>query len=210
MFNWFKKEEIKEVPEEEKWIYPRKEWDSVYSKVIDINNKMRLETYQLFNFISFNDARIWWNKITERKFYNEMSHLVLLTCGTVVKEISTTLYSWRDEDGCLYSVESTSNDYDFDELENGDLIITLYRRWTTKKGTYHVESVKSRIPVGEWKKETKTDKIKIDCTIDDEHREALKKAKIMIKAYESIKKCSNPDFEGYEDKLLSNIKELSK
>ena len=46
--------------------------------------------------------------------------------------------------------------------------------------------------------------------IDDEHREALKKAKTMIKAYESIKKCSNPDFEGYEDKLLSNIKELSK
>lgn len=209
MFNWFKKEEIKEKPEEEKWIYPEEEWDDVYSKVIDINNKMRLETYLLYNF-SYYDARIWWKKATESNFYNELSHLLLLTCGTVTREISTTLYSWRDEDGCLYSAEFTSNDYDFDELENGDLVITAYRKWTTKKGTYHVESVKSRIPVGEWKKETKTDKIKIDCTIDDLHREALKKAKIMIKAYESIKKCSNPNFEGYEDKLLSNIKELSK
>ena len=209
MFNWFKKEEIKEKPEEEKWIYPKEEWDSVYSLLIDINNKMCIENYQLYDF-SYNDARVWWNKPTESKFYNEMSHLLLLTCGTVTREISTILYSWRDEDGCLYSSELPSKDYDFDELKNGDLVITSHRRWTTKKGTYHVESVKSRIPVGEWKKETKTDEIKIDCTIDDLHREALKKAKIMIKAYESIKKCSNPDFEGYTDKLLSNVKELSK
>ena len=207
MFNWFKKEEIKKVQEEEQWIYPKKEWDSVYSKVIDVNNKMRVETYMMY--WGYNDARIWWNKITERKFYNELSHLLLLTCGTVTREISTTLYSWYDENGCLYSSESLSNDYAFDELKNGDLVITSYRRWT-KKGSSYLESTKARIPVGEWKKETKTDKIKIDCTIDDEHREALKKAKTMIKAYESIKKCSNPDFEGYEDKLLSNIKELSK
>lgn len=206
MFNLFKKEEIKEVPEEEQWIYPRKEWDSVYSKVIEVNNKMRLETYQLYSF-RYSDARIWWKTVTESKFYNELSHLLLLTCGTVVREVTTTIYSWCEDDGCLYSAKSTSKDYDFDELENGDLVITSYRRWTTKKGTYHVESVKSRIPVGEWKKETKTDKIGVDCTIDDEHREALKKARTMIKAYESIKKCSNPDFEGYEDKLLSNIKE---
>ena len=208
MFNWFKKEEIKKVSEEEQWIYPKKEWDNVYSKVIDVNNKMRVETYMMY--WGYNDARIWWKKVTENKYYNELSHLLILTCGTVTREIVTTIYSWREEDGYLYSAESTSNDYDFDELKNGDLVITFYRRWTTKKGTFHIESVKTRIPVGVWKKETKTDKIKIDCTIDDEHREALKKAKTMIKAYESIKKCSNPDFEGYEDKLLSNIKELSK
>ena len=193
MFKWFKKEEIKKVPEEEQWIYPKKEWDNVYSKVIDVNNKMRVETYMMY--WGFNDARIWWKKVTENKYYNELSHLLL--------------YSWYDENGCLYSSESFSTDYNFDELENGDLVITSYRRWT-KKGSSYLESTKARIPAGEWKKETKTDKIKIDCTIDDEHREALKKAKTMIKAYESIKKCSNPDFEGYEDKLLSNIKELSK
>ena len=127
MFNWFKKEEIKEKPEED-WIYPKKEWDSVYSKVIDVNNKMRVETYMMY--WGCNDVRIWWNKVTENKYYNELSHLLLLTCGTVTREIVTTIYSWREEDGCLYSAESTSKDYDFDELKNGDLVITFYRRWS--------------------------------------------------------------------------------
>jgi len=210
MFNFFSTKNISEKEEKkEEWLFPREMWDKMYDSLLDIHKIMFYRKYQSSYFLVHNDFRSWVNRpesIDEDHYYREISHLLILLGDCTITEESTEVtYTWRDN-GELVSIKDRTKNVEFSEQDNGDLLITFIKTWKKKNIDYY-ETYNIRVDAGLWKKKVKTQKYKIDCSIDEKHREDKSTVKNMISFYEANKKCSNEDFEGCTDKLLKKIKE---
>lgn len=190
MFKFFKKEKHPaewHMEQLMKWIIPQKVYDDVYTKLLEIQrNRRALIGY----YISVNDFREL-NKdieLTEEMYVRNIENeLILIGDGLISEMKVVTTYKWVEgKDNLEFSAKNTDEGIEFEELDNGDLLIEFYKS-KNKGEKYVTNSYKERIDCGNWKKKTETYWIKVDFTIDEVHRNAIKKAKELIKDYRNCK-----------------------
>lgn len=188
MFSFFKKKKHPaELHMEEmlKWIIPQRVYDDVYTKLLEIQrNRRALIGY----YISVNDFRESnrGTELTEEMYVRNIENELILIGDGKISELKTvTTYNWEKRLK-EFSAKSTDEGISFEELDNGDLLIEYYSS-KDKKGKWISTSYKERIDCGDWEKKMESYWIKIDFTIDENHRNAMKKAKLLVEDYYNCK-----------------------
>lgn len=188
MFKFFKKEKHPaewHMEQLMKWIIPQRVYDDVYTKLLEIQrNRRALIGY----YISVNDFRELNRdtELTEDMYVKNIENeLILIGDGLLSELMTVTTYKWC-ENGQEFKATDKDEGISFEELENGDLLIEFYKS-KNKGNKYISESYKERIKCGNWKKRMESYWVKKDFTIDEVHRNAIKKAKILVKDYRECK-----------------------